>query len=400
MTSSANEHTADEAGGESIFSSDGLPSIAAPLPPPLRPLPSANGENGYGDAVIEEESVLDPHSAFESFAVGGEGSAGWSALSSPSGYVTSKREDDKAAEDPRRRFFRLRAEIDELEAQLAAEGSSWATEGSDEHFQSMTLELKARLDAMGIGGESASLAAMIRGRQDDLSRVISRDLEKFAVDSKSDSAGSGKVEHQSGKIVYELYKSTELNLNLPPSAASREAVLEERLRKLEGVLGVSGGRSDGGGKSLLERLEDVERLSKEVDAKEVDKIAAKAKVIRSDLEAAARAKAKLASNSSNPTSLSVQDAKTITALHNQLVELEGMSSYLPAITFRLTELSNLHSNAADFGVRLDAAEAAVSRSEALLKNVEVALNKMDAGWKDNMKTVEKNVKKLDEMRAK
>ncbi len=122
--------------------------------------------------------------------------------------------------------------------------------------------------------------------------------------------------------------------------------------------------------------------------------------ISSDLEAAARAKAKLASNSSNPTSLSVQDAKTITALHNQLVELEGMSSYLPALTFRLTELSNLHSNAADFGVRLDAAEAAVCRSEALLKNVEDALNKMDAGWKDNMETVEKNVKKLDEMRAK
>lgn len=76
-----------------------------------------------------------------------------------------------------------------------------------------------------------------------------------------------------------------------------------------------------------------------------------------------------------------------------------MSSYLPALTVRLTELSNLHSNAADFGVRLDAAEAAVGRSEALLRNVEEALKKMDEGWKDNMATVERNVKKLDEMRA-
>jgi len=399
MTSSANEHTADEAGGEAVFSSDGLPSLAAPLPPPLRSVPSSTGDSGNDDAVVEEDSVMDPHSAFDAFAIGREGSAGWSALSSPSGYGISGRGDVNAADDPRRRLFRLRAEIDELEGQLATEGSKLATEGSIENFQSMVLELKARLDAMGICGESAYLAALIRGRQDDLSRVISRDLEKFLGDSEGISADSVKAENQSGQIVYELYKSAGLSLNAPPSTASREAELEERLRKLEVVLGAGGGRSEEGGKSLLERLEEAERISKEVDAKEVEKVAAKAKVIRSDLEAAARAKAKLASNSSNPTPLSAQDAKTISSLHNQLVELEGMSSYLPALTVRLTELSNLHSNAADFAVRLDAAEAAVGRSEALLRNVEEALKKMDEGWKDNMAAVERNVKKLDEMRA-
>ncbi len=121
--------------------------------------------------------------------------------------------------------------------------------------------------------------------------------------------------------------------------------------------------------------------------------------ISSDLEAAARAKAKLSSNSSNPSSVSAHDSQTITSLHNQLVELEGISSHLPALTVRLTELSNLHSNAAEFGVRLDAAEAAASRSEVLLRNVEEALGKMEVGWKDNMEAVEKNVKKLDDFVA-
>ena len=119
----------------------------------------------------------------------------------------------------------------------------------------------------------------------------------------------------------------------------------------------------------------------------------------SDLEAAARAKAKLSSPSPNHTSTTAQESQILTALHNQLIELEGISAYLPALTVRLTELSNLHSNAANFGVRLDAAETVVSRSEVLLRNVEESLRKLETGWKANMEAVEGNVKKLDELMA-
>lgn len=116
---------------------------------------------------------------------------------------------------------------------------------------------------------------------------------------------------------------------------------------------------------------------------------------RSDLEAAARAKSKL--SSSNNPSLAKEDAQTITSLHNQLVELEGISTYLPALTSRLTELANLHSNAAEFGSRLDAAEETLVRTEALLLSLEVALEKVEGGWKENMEAVERNVKRLDEL---
>ena len=120
-------------------------------------------------------------------------------------------------------------------------------------------------------------------------------------------------------------------------------------------------------------------------------------ISRLDLEAAARAKSKLSSN--NNASLAKEDAQTITSLHNQLVELEGISAYLPALTSRLTELSNLHSNAAEFGSRMDAAEETLTRSEALLASVEEALGKMEGGWKENMEAVERSVKKLDELVA-
>ena len=153
-----------------------------------------------------------------------------------------------------------------------------------------------------------------------------------------------------------------------------------------------------GTKTILERISKAERLTKEVDAKQIEKLASKAKVVRADLEAAARAKTKLASKSN--TTGTKEDAFAITALHSQLVELEGLSGHLPAFTVRLVESSNLHTNAAEFASRLDAAEAAVGRSEGVLTSVERALKDMEGGWKVNMEGVEMNVRRLDEFLVK
>ncbi|KAL7498345.1 hypothetical protein ACHAWT_009393 [Skeletonema menzelii] len=172
--------------------------------------------------------------------------------------------------------------------------------------------------------------------------------------------------------------------------------MEERLRKLETILGSTATATDSTSKSLLERLNDAECLTKEMDMKEVDKLAAKAKVVRSDLEAAARARQKLASSSSS-SRVNDEDARTLTALHTHLMELEGISTYLPVLTLRLTELASLHSSAAEFGERLNICEEAVNRSEKLLESVETSLNKMEEGWKGNMEVVENNVNRLDEM---
>ncbi|KAL7525721.1 hypothetical protein ACHAXR_001129, partial [Thalassiosira sp. AJA248-18] len=87
----------------------------------------------------------------------------------------------------------------------------------------------------------------------------------------------------------------------------------------------------------------------------------------------------------------------IAALHTQLIELEGLSTHLPLLTVRLLELANLHTNAAEFSTRLEAAEIAVARSEGVLYSVEEALNNVEGGWKVNMEGVERNVKRLDEL---
>jgi hypothetical protein len=212
MASSA-EHTADEAGGESIFSSDGLPSLSAP-PPPLPSIPNS----GDGDGVVEEAS--DPIRAFETFVVHRSQEKGWGVLSSDDGdrIIT--------ADDPRRRLFRLRAEIDELEAEM----SSTAEEESQE-FQNMSNELKSRLEDMGVSDDAAALQAMLRGRQADLSQLISGVVQKFA---PSNAEEGTKLQGEKGKIVYELYRSE------ASTTSSREAILEQRLRYLEVAVGASG----------------------------------------------------------------------------------------------------------------------------------------------------------------
>lgn len=198
--------------------------------------------------MVEEAS--DPIRAFETFVVHRSQEKGWGVLSSDDGdrIIT--------ADDPRRRLFRLRAEIDELEAEM----SSTAEEESQE-FQNMSNELKSRLD-----DDAAALQAMLRGRQADLSQLISGVVQKFA---PSNAEEGTKLQGEKGKIVYELYRSE------ASTASSREAILEQRLRYLEVAVGASGE-----GASLFERVGEAVKLAKEVDAKEVDKVAAKAKVIR------------------------------------------------------------------------------------------------------------------------
>lgn len=400
MGSKGAEHTADEAGGEAVFSSDGLPALSTPLPPPV--IKSAAGINyaddDNADAVIEETTT--PVDVFESFHAHAN-AIGWSGLSK---LTIDNVDVSTSAEDPRRTLFRLRAEVDRLEGAFAAEGQK-QQQSSDASEQYQLQQLKSRLENMFGGGVSADLTLekLLRGRQEDLSRVIAKDLRNFQQGDLSEDmekmninadADDNKNKTRGGKIVYELFSSS-LGQQQHSQSSPRSSTFDERLRKLETILGSTTTATDTiSSTSLLQRLNDAERLTKEMDMKEVDKLAAKAKVIRSDLEAAARARQKLASSSSS-SRVNDDDARTLTALHNHLLELEGISHILPALTVRLAELANLHSNAAEFGERLNSCEDAVNRSEKLLKSVEISLKKMEEGWKGNMEVVENNVNRLD-----
>lgn len=440
------QHGADESAGvqETIYSSDGLPSIVLPLaPPPLPPIgggdqddTNINDGNYDGqDAIIETQSA-DPRAAFSVFYDNNiDLSTGPNSLyhrSRPTiNDVPSPMTSAVVWEDPRRRLFRLRAEIESLERAFATEKEENAIDkrnSTDEAAAVTASELKSRIDALLPGEDFVS---MIRGRQEALSSVIARDMDRLAagnhdyvgvegVEDTGSTQGGGDNDGV-GKIVYELYRecggSSKTNIGATPTSSSntpQEMALEERLRKLElavgsyfpssSMTGSSSSNNNNVNKSILQRVEEAEQLVREVDSTAIDKLAARAKVVRADLEAAARAKSKLATSSRSVGGGSKEqqqqqkeDFKTIAELHTKMHELDGISSHLPALTSRLLELSTLHANAADFASRLEAAESALGRSESTLSSVERALTTMEGKWDENIKVVEKNVVKLDRL---
>lgn len=110
----------------------------------------------------------------------------------------------------------------------------------------------------------------------------------------------------------------------------------------------------------------------------------------SDLEAASKARSKLSSSTSSA------DNKTIAELHAQLIQLEGISEHLPALTHRLQQLAHLHVNGSNVSSRLAEAEASVTNIQGSLGNLESSMEKVEQGMLESIKTMDANLKALEE----
>lgn len=304
---------ADAAGGEAIYSSDGLPPLPAPVPP-IKSRQEADDD----DAILDSES-MSPTDAFEVFggraylrpaggsrrSNGAAAAAGNLVAGSAAGGGTGL-----AVEPPLVRLARLSAELTELERDLAATSATTAGGGagaagssapgvSNEELTKLARELSSRLEVMsnqhgiapGAGGAGKTLS-------DNLTRLVREELAKMEQTSATAASDDG-TDAASG-IVYELYASSSTGHVGPTSAASAasEASIEERLGRIERAVGSTAGGTSasqsslaaaaaagapGGassGRTVLERLEEAERMAGRVDAKALDAAAARAKVIR------------------------------------------------------------------------------------------------------------------------
>lgn len=344
---------ADEAGGEVVYSSDGLAPVAVTKPPPV---PSV---------VEDEETILDseevsPQTAFEVF----QGKV-YSAKQLAKTPVISK-----DAETPLEKLARLQEEVNELEAQLR---TTHADDGRafDEQMVELATQLKGRLT-------KATTTRIME--HDDLTRLIRNQVK--TLQQEKTSGGASETSTPSTGVVYELYG------NGGSSAGAPTTTMEDRLLKLEKLLGSS--QQHGANKSLVNRLEELESLVKTVDATALEQTATRAKVIRADLEAASKARNKLTATYKK------EDSKMIQELHQQMVELEGLSGYLPALTARLQQLAGLHVQASTFATRLKELEALAKQVETTVSQLEGTQTKLQTNMVENISTMEQNMKQLDE----
>jgi DNA repair exonuclease SbcCD ATPase subunit len=208
---------------------------------------------------------------------------------------------------------------------------------------------------------------------DDLTRLIRQQLDTLHTTTATEASASGP---SSTGVVYELYGN----------ATNPTTTLEDRLVRLEKAIGSQSSST----KTLLQRLEEMEALVKTVDATTLEQTSNKAKIIRADLEAASKARNKLTATYKK------EDSKMIQQLHTQLVELEGLSDYLPALVERLQQLANLHVQAGTFAARLEALETSANQLANSVAQVEGTMDQLANNLTQNLTTMEGNLKVLDE----
>ena len=364
------EHAADRAAGEVVYSSDGLPPVAAAIPhiPPVVDDPDRTVLDTGGD-VTHAFEVFSGKVYPVTTTTGGGGVRGPSSSSL------------LLSETPAQRLARLQQEVTELEQDLttttASSTTATAAEDGSAEFLTMIATLQTRLSAQ------AGVAAATKTQQ-DLTRAIQQHLQDWQA-NKNASSSATKTEPSEAGVVYELYGGV-------PTGTSSEPSWEERMLQVERLVGAGGNSSSSTSPSLLGRLEEMETFLKQLDPKALEQASARAKVIRSDLEAASKARNKLAS----AATVRKEDAQTISALYDQMTQLEGLSSHLPALVARLQQLASLHAQSSSFAVRLTQSEQQVVELQTLVQQLDASVTKVEAGMVANVATMDKNLQQLDE----
>lgn len=339
-------HTADAAGGEAIYSSDGLSPIPIPQPPPV-PQYSKKEEK----ETIEDGIDYGSKNAIEAFEVF-SGKVFPSKTRRSHGGVGGGKNESRLE-----RLARIQAELEEMEEDDLNENQ----EEEEKEIMSVVNDLTERLRVLQNGVD-------VTKRQQQLTSVVNQ----LSLKNDDDAAEIQKKQQES-----QTQKDSNQSLTTQ----------EQRLLKIEQMLGSQMSPNV----SVLERLKQAEGRLKSIDEKTLTQAASRAKVIRADLEAAAKARSKL--NNTN-----VDDEAKVTKLHNQLVDMDGFlsSNILSTIVNRLSTCASLHSQSMEFGKDLKSLEDMVKDVEVTLGSVEESVKSVESGLVENMKVIQKNMDKLDQ----
>jgi hypothetical protein len=347
MTSSE----ADQAGGEVVYASDGLP--AAPAAAAVKfPVASFNGT-----AVLETDSYVSPAAAFEMFAGklypaprGEGGSSNSSNINNSTATATH--------ETPLERLGRLQRELAQLEQDVGSSSAGGTTSAQTEDLTAAAWNQTVR----GLQSRLQASSAAMQQQQAHLTAVLQQPVQSASTTTTS------------------------------TYASATTLAMEERLRRLESAVG--GSTSSAATTTWTQRLRNLEELANKLDATALETAVAKAKVIRQDLEAAAKARNKLLARQGGTDAQKIQD------LHAALQELQGMTQHLPVLTRRLQVLSQQHTDQATWAMRLQSSEIAVQHLQQTVATLEQSAQQLQGGWQVNATQLQANMNELDARLAK
>ena len=382
------EHYHEKDNDLQILCSDGLPRLSLP------PAPTSTRSVDNDDVI--NESSMDLPAAYEALTRPRPSKDGMVrnqnhpigsnvGTSVSSSYPNSHNHKN---ETPMAKFMRLKQEVAELEMDFISGSKSMLNSKEDgvleQEMGKMVHSLMNRLDVLGYHQDHDG-AKYQRHQQQQLMEVLQSALAASSVSQT-------RLNQQQQENEPHVNQQYTLSLSQ----------LEERVARIEASVGSSAGSVPSSSSSIAHRLGEVEKSLNQiaqVDQQMLDRAAARAKVIKADLEAAVKAKSKLLSSSSSNSmsqNVSAEDTKMIAYLHDQMTQLSEVSLQLPVMAQRLNLLSSLHIQAASFANRLTAAEQTSTQVQKLLKNVEASLDRVESGTKSNLELINSNMKLLDE----
>jgi Dynamitin len=392
------KHDADQAGGEKevVYSSDGADPVKVYFPPKVNAqqqqrlnVDEVITTSTDHDAVIAEG--ISPELAFEMFSgkmfpIPRKGS------STTNKAVVSTTTSSGATESPIQRLSRLQQELNELQEYVTSTTSSGATAtATTTSSSSVDDNTKVAFESqIAILRDQWSLLSEAQVQQKER---LNATIDASIVGLQATSSSSSSVPAEDGNN--NKIKSTAGTTTVSPS-------VEDRMKRLELAVGASGSNSsvgvvgNSGCVSVLDRLNKLENLHNKLDDKQSEQLQKRAKVIRQDLEAAAKARNKLMTAGGANGIGAAEDSKTISALYDQLQSLSGMSEHLPVLTQRLQLLAQQHSSAATWDTRLRAVESITMKLEHHVTSVEQAIQNLNISVQENVKQMQQNMNALDE----
>ncbi|XP_034243413.1 dynactin subunit 2 [Thrips palmi] len=177
--------------------------------------------------------------------------------------------------------------------------------------------------------------------------------------------------------------------------ASRVAELEQRLNKLESILGTSNENMARLGSTLQNQsissfVQNLESRISLLDQAQIDSVDARLSGLVTKMDSIAEK----VNGQSDPE----KDAK-VTELYELVKKTEAVSSVLPQTVKRLTALESLHREASNFSSSLSKLEAFQLKLAASLQGNEKLLQSVEKGFAENVETIKKNMSGLDQRLA-
>jgi len=270
---STQEHTAETAAGESIYSSDGLPLVTKPVAPPSS---NANTTSTTDNNFDEYDTgpTMDPIHAFEMFH-------GRIFDTRGIGNIKQYKRSVHDEESPLEKIARLTAELADLETEWAAKyPKDLHTATTDVH--EMATDLAGRLSTLASSNlqkHRQALTAVVSG---EISKLVSSSSVTPAITSPNSKAVATKK--TTTGVIHNRYESSqklEDSLVATDDGTSNNTnnlkALVERIGRIEHFIGRSIRMND---KTVLERLQRLEEKLQKVDNKTLQAAAARAKVVR------------------------------------------------------------------------------------------------------------------------